>query len=126
MSLIVCSHCGCHAHNTELDCPHCGGQLRRRDGARILSLAALLAGLSVVAGAGACIETEPSQDDDDGSASANATTGMMSTVASYGVSVTSAGGFGPTGGVGGAGGANGGAGGANGGAGGANGGAGGM
>ncbi len=110
MPLIPCGHCGCHVHSFETSCPHCGEALLKRDGSRVLSVAALVAGLSVVGVAGACSSDTETSDDASSSSDASSSDISSSVIAAYGGS-PSVGGFGSTGNSGGAGGNNGGAGG---------------
>jgi len=46
---IACSSCGCHAKAAETSCPHCGAQLRRKDGGLPRTAAAVLLGLTTAA-----------------------------------------------------------------------------
>lgn len=48
--MVPCPACGCHAKSHEIACPHCGESLRRADGTIPRTAAAILLGLTAVAG----------------------------------------------------------------------------
>ncbi len=121
--LTPCTSCGVHKMRDERVCPHCGAVVAPPNARRAITMAAALAGLSVVA-APACGDSETEETTADGGNGGNGGDGLtiasaygvgpsvgggmgsggMSVASAYGVG-PSVGGFGPTtGGAGGTGG----------------------
>jgi hypothetical protein len=47
-TFVACPSCGCHAKSDEIDCPHCGARIRRKDGSVGRTAVAMLLGLTAV------------------------------------------------------------------------------
>ncbi len=74
-TFLACPSCGCHAKIHEVDCPHCGARIRRRDGSVPRTAAAVLLGLSAMSLPLAMTPACSSDVETDGNSGAQSGTG---------------------------------------------------